>query len=199
LGPKVAALVARVALELVDRNIAGRFGLADRHQTQRDRFFSRSFDPDRSIDAPLAARRLEKRNEIEAVSLTVEPARVVPPGAHDDVGTGVEFLRDPVRLQIGAIAHADFAGDGISPIDDLSFALIRQFKGGEALARQIKDRMDAPPAALLARSPPGLRNRRGIDKPDRSAFGRSHAALAGVSDQADPPVVRATPLSCAAA
>ncbi len=145
--------------------------------------FRRTFDPNGSIDNALAARLLEKRDEIEAVCLAVEPARVVPPGTHDDVGTAFEHLRDPVGLQIGTIAHADFARDDIGPIDDLTFALIRQFKGGEAFARQIKDRMDAPPAAGFARSPPGLHNRRGVDQPDRSALGRSKACLARASTE----------------
>jgi hypothetical protein len=112
-------------------------------------------DPDGAIDKPLTARLFEKRDESEAVCLAVKAARVVPPGAHDDVGTGVEHLGDPVRLQIRAIAHADFARD---PIDDLTFALIRQFKGGEAFARHIKHRMDAPPAAGFMCGPPGLCN-----------------------------------------
>ena len=42
-----------------------------------------------AIGANPITRLFEKRDEIEAVCLAVKSTRVVPPGAHDDVGTGV--------------------------------------------------------------------------------------------------------------
>src|SRR5262249_25162486 len=141
----------------------------------------RTLDPDGLINNPLAARLLEKGNEIKAVCLAVEPARVVPPGAHDDVGADLERRRDPVGLQIGTITHADFARDEIGPINDLTFALVRQYKGRKASARKIKDRRDAPPATGFACSPSSLPTRRGVTQPDRPALARSQACLARAS------------------
>lgn len=149
LGQQIAALVACVARELVDRPTALLLGLADRHWTQCDRLFRRTFDPNGSVDKPFAARLFEKRNEIEAVAITLEPARIVPSGPHNDVGAGGAHPPDPVGPQLRTVTHADFARNNIGPVDDLSFALVRHHASASRPASVIRTRVAStcfPPA-----------------------------------------------------
>src|SRR5262249_31002834 len=86
------ALVARLALDLLDREIARLLGFADRYQTQCQCVFCRGLDDDRLVDQSLAAAFLEKRDEIKAPASSIEPTGRVPSGAGYDVGTTIEHL-----------------------------------------------------------------------------------------------------------
>jgi hypothetical protein len=77
------------------------------------------------------------------------------------------FFTRPPAGRVTEMIRDEWLGYDTSPIDELIFALVRQFKGGETFVRQIKDRMETPPAAGFAPGPRGLRNRRGVDQPDR--------------------------------
>src|SRR5215469_8576103 len=189
LGHHGAALVARLTLDLFNREIACLLGLADSHQTQFYRLFCRGLDNDRLVDQSLAAALLEKCDEIEALAGRIEPAGRVPLGAGDDVGAGIKHPRDPVSLQIGTIANTDFTRDNIGSIDDLGLTFICEVEGREAFACQIKYRMDAPPAARFPGTSTGLRYRRGIDKTYRPTLSHRQAGGArGCDKPADQPL-----------
>jgi hypothetical protein len=85
-----------------------------------------------------AAERMRRREEMRAT--------IIMAAAYKGVGR----FRQP---------HA-VAGKGDPP---QSHSPDGELKGGEAFAGEIKHRMDAPPAVLLARSPPSLGNRLGVD------------------------------------
>ena len=153
---------------------SGRLGLrlSDRDEAQAQRRSRSLPNPNLAIDTAALA-LLEQSDEIHALTVRIEPSDLSPAGADDDVGAGRQHGAQGRDVEIAAVGNADLALDDGRAIEPLSFALVCQLEGREAVVRQIERGMDTPDPAAVAAELAGPRYGGGIDQPDRPSFHRN--------------------------
>src|SRR5215204_6207750 len=121
----MVAFPLRVSARLAARGRGGLHRLLDGNQPQPKRRSAFARDPNRLVDQPACRRLTELGAKIDRITISIAPARTLPAGTHDDIGTGVEHGGDAIRLQIRAIADADLAFHHRNPVEPLALVLIR--------------------------------------------------------------------------
>src|SRR5208282_1960464 len=109
---------------------------------------------------------------IDGATIGVEPARIPPAGAHDNVSTSFNDRGYPVRLHVNAIAQADLAFHHRDAVHSLTAMLVGQLEETEPLAGQIESAVDAPELVFGLAGGPSLKHRGGIDDADQAAVAR---------------------------
>jgi len=118
------APLSRLSARRRSRGFGGLSGFFDGDQPQSEGLAVFAPDKDRPIDQPAIRRLAEFSEKIDGLALAVEPARIPPPGAHQDVGALIEHAGDALGLQISAVGDADLALDDGNPIKRLAAMLI---------------------------------------------------------------------------
>src|SRR5690606_4147657 len=116
----------------------------DGNETHRQRRAGLAPDPDWPVDQVTRRPLAELGDEIDRIALGIEPARSLPPGAHNQIGVGFKHRSHSIRLQIGTIGDADFTRCSRNTIEPFTACLPGQFEMAKALAREIESTVDTP-------------------------------------------------------